>query len=585
MSAAETFDHGRASQLFASSERSVRWRWFWLTLLAMCVPMLVPYLANLWKFEHYQYFPFAFLAAGYFLYTRWDRVFRGPRGWVGWTMIATGLLGLVVAVAFPSAWFGGFSFVILALAFMHSASGEEDRDLLVSAMPLLMLLQIPLRLDRSLIIRLQKATTELSSVVLDIFAVPHAVAGNVIQLAKRELFVAEACSGIQSVFTLAFLACVLVAWNRRRLWLTPAYLLIAVLLAIAGNVFRVSTIAMASAWWGLDLSGGWQHELIGYIALALAGLLLLSFDQLVVTLLHPTSGTGGETSRNPVIWVWNFIVAGWRDTGDETAYGYRPEADASDVREPKESWLDRLVAGRLPMARPIGFAMLGLAGLVTVAAATQATRVEIGRDWDALISSELLVEPTPALLEGQYGFLTVEGHQAVRDGTEPRLGQNADLWDFRAGDYAGQLVLSQTYAGWHELTVCYEILEWHLVDREVCLLAADEMQRDESGSFITARFKGPDGQYGYLLFTGVNADGTIPEAPSSLGAMGTVWLDRLERHGVIRQQNLAMLQMWLVTPQKMTPRMLKEIQQDFVAIRGRVAEAIMAGSDPPVDAQ
>ncbi|MGZ7227087.1 archaeosortase/exosortase family protein, partial [Streptococcus pyogenes] len=76
-------------------------------------------------------------------------------------------------------------------------------------------------------------------VLLDAFAVPHAVANNVIQLANRELFVAEACSGIQSVFTLAFLALLMIAWRRRRVWMTPIYLLIACLLAVFANVIRV----------------------------------------------------------------------------------------------------------------------------------------------------------------------------------------------------------------------------------------------------------------------------------------------------------------------------------------------------------
>lgn len=583
MSATEVFDRNRAGRLFSGSDVAVRWRWFWLALLGMCVPMLVPYLAGLWNFEHYQYFPFVFLAVGYFVYTRWDRVFRAPRGWLGWGLVTLGVLGIVGSVLVPSAWLAGFSFVILALACLDSMSGEADRRLIGAGIPLLMLVQIPLRLDRSLIIRLQRATTELSSVVLDIVTVPHAVAGNVIQLASRELFVAEACSGIQSVFTLAFLACVIVAWNRRRIWLTPVYLLIAVILAVAGNVFRVTAIAAGSAWWGVDLASGWQHELIGYLALAVAGLMLLSFDQLVVTLLHPTNVGSGEMAYNPIIRVWNFVVAGWRHSGDETGYGYRPETDVDHVRAKREPWLEKFVLGWAGPGRLARYAMLGVAALVIVAGATQAMRVEINRDWQPLISSELLVNPSSDLIEGQYRVMTVDGHQAVRDGSEPRLGQNADLWDFRVGELAGQLVISQTYSGWHELTVCYEILDWNLVDREVCNADPESVVTDEEGSFITARFKRPDGQYGYLLFTAVNADGTIPEAPSSWGATGTVWLDRLQRHGMIQRQNLAMLQLWMVTPEKISPKLLQDVQADFVEIRGRLAAAIVRGEQSSLD--
>ncbi len=586
MTSAEAIDRSHADRLFASSEPSLRWRWFWLALLGMCVPMLIPYLLGMWDFEHYQYFPFVFLAVGYLAYTRWDGVFRAPRGWIGWVLVALGITGIVASLLLPSAWLAGVAFVLLAVACLDAMSGPDDRRLVGVGLPLLMLIQLPVGLDRMLIIRLQNATTELSSVVLDIMTVPHAVSGNVIQLASRELFVAEACSGIQSVFTLAFLACVIVAWNRRRLWLTPLYLLIAIVLAVAGNVFRVTAIAAASAWWGADLASGWQHEMIGYLALGAAGLLLLSFDQLVITLLHPTAGGGPETADNPIIRGWNYLVAGWRYSGEETGYGYRPEADIAEDREPRQPWLEKLVLGRVGLGRPGWYALLGSAALITLGAVTQAMRVEVNRDPQPLIRADLLFDPSPGLLEGEYRVLAVDGHESTRDGAEPRLGQNADLWEFRARDpegetLEGQLVVSQTYSGWHELCVCYENLNWDLIDREVCVTDPESMEVDQTGSYVTARFKRPDGQYGYLLFAAVNADGSFAEAPSSWGALGARFFSRLERHGVVNQQDLAMLQLWMVTPGKIEPEMLRDVQLDFMEIRDRVASAITDGAASP----
>ncbi len=580
MSSVEVIDRDRSERLFGGSEHAARWRWFWLALLGMCVPMLVPYLAGMWDFEHYQYFPFVFLAVGFLVHARWDGVFRGPRGWLGWGMVAAGLLGMVTSLLLPSAWMAGLSFVILALACLDSMSGTDDRRLIGAGLPLLMLVQLPVGLDRMLILRLQRATTELSSVVLDIATVAHTVSGNVIQLASRELFVAEACSGIQSVFTLAFLACVIVAWNRRRVWLVPVYLVIAVVLAVAGNVFRVTAIAVASIWWETDLATGWQHELIGYLALGVAALFLLSFDQLVMTLLHPTNIGSGEMVHNPLIRGWNYAVAGWRYSGEETGYGYRPELGGDDARGATEPWIERLMLGRARLGPLPWYSLLGFAGLITLGAVTQAMRVEINRDPQPLIRSGLLVDPTADLIQGEYGVLAVDGHESTRDGSEPRLGQNADLWEFQAGENEGQLVLSQTYSGWHELCVCYENLQWDLVDREVCDPVWDTPVADEGGTFVTARFKRPEGQRGYLLFTAINADGTIPEAPSSWGALGARFFSRLERHGVVEQQDLAMLQLWLVTPGKVTPQFLEDVQSDFIEIRTRVAAAIAANGRP-----
>lgn len=35
------------------------WTWFWVALLAACIPMLVIYFSRMWRLDHYQYFPFA----------------------------------------------------------------------------------------------------------------------------------------------------------------------------------------------------------------------------------------------------------------------------------------------------------------------------------------------------------------------------------------------------------------------------------------------------------------------------------------------------------------------------------------------
>ena len=579
MTSAEALDRERISGAMASSGDASRWRWFWLACIAMSIPMVIPYLIGMWDFEHYQYFPFVFLVVGYLAYTRSDGIFRAPRGWAGWTAVAIGVLCVVGSLLAPSAWLAGVAFVIFSMACLHSMQGEDDRSLLAAGLPLLMLIQLPVGLDNWLITRLQRITTQLASVILDIVTVPHAVSGNIIELPSRELFVAEACSGIQSVFTLAFLACVLIGWNRRRLWMTPFYLVIAMLLAVAGNVIRVTTVALAEAWGGIDLASGWQHEMVGYFALGISGLLLLSFDQLIITLLHPISTGSSEMVLNPLIRGWNFLVADWRYTDEETGYGYRPERKR-DRKRSSDVWLNRFVMGRVGW-----YAVLGFVVIVTLGAATQATRVEVNRDPEPIIRSSLVLDPTADLLQGDYRVMTVTDHESTRNGAEPRLGRNADLWQAQVGPYTGQLVVSQTYSGWHELCTCYENLQWDLVDREVSQAEMETSTTDEAESFVTARFKRPDGTYGYLMFTAVNHDGTVPPAPSSFGAFGARFFSRLERHGVVEQKDLVMLQFWMVTPEKLDADVLKRAQQDFVDIRSRIADAIGGGSGAPASAE
>ena len=124
-----------------------------------------------------------------------------PRSWFSWCAIGFACLLIVGSAVIQFPWFAAVGFVIMAACCLAAMRGPEDRSLLVVALPLATFIQLP-RADVILTQRLQSVTTWMSSVLLDITAIPHAVSNRVIQLKDRDLFVAEACSGIQSVFTL-----------------------------------------------------------------------------------------------------------------------------------------------------------------------------------------------------------------------------------------------------------------------------------------------------------------------------------------------------------------------------------------------
>jgi len=548
-----------------------RWVWFWAGMLAISLPMLIPYLLGMWSFEHYRYIPFVFLVVGYLIWTRSDRVLRAPTGWFAWTLVVTSILTIVVALSLPSTWLAGLAFVVLAATCIGSMRGPFDRTLLGSAVPLLMLIQMPVGMDQRLINSLQGLTTDLSSVLLDILGVPHAVEGNTLQLVSRELFVADACSGIQSVFTLSFIACVVVAINRRRLWLTPIYLLIAVFLALAGNTIRVSAVALAEHWFAADLSSGWQHDILGYATLGIATAFLLSFDQLIVTVLHPANVGGDSSMDSPFIRAWNYLVADWRIGSDDSVYGFKSDKDSSQTRASKQSPLDKLV-----LNPSTGYAALALLGVIGIAAAVRATQVEVNKAPKTLVGSYILFDPKPDLMDGQYSVTTVSGHQSTRNGTEERLGQNADLWEAKVGERHAQIVVSQTYRGWHELCVCYRNMDWKQLSRLVTDPPDSEADPANPESFITARFQDKQGNFGYLLYTAVNEDGTVAEAPSALEALGGRFFTRLERHGYVTLQDSVMFQMWLVSPDKISSGTLRKMQSDFIEMRSRLSVSIVA---------
>lgn len=589
MATVESF-HESIAEEPADSAPSSSWRWFWLGLYCAVIPLLIPYFSGLWVYHRYRYIPFAIGAVVWLAYTRSDGKFYPPRGWVSWLAIVFGLLLVVMGVVFQFTWFAAVALVFISGALLYTLRGTNDDTLFVLVLPLLTLVQL-IRLDVLLVRYLQNITTWLSSVLLDGMAmvngmaVPHAVANNVIKLSDRELFVAEACSGIQSVFTLSFLALLMVAWRRRRVWMAPIYLVIACLLAIFANVIRVTTVALAATWADADLAEGWPHDLLGYIALAIAGGFLLSFDHLIATLMHRVPE---ETDFNPLVTAWNYFalrpeqaVASARTTQRELKQLESRDQGTSAVR-----WAQALVDNR---GIQIGFAVI--AGVISIASIS---RVVMSQKPAGFVASDaaLVFDPPREILEESLRVLSIVDHKSNRGYENPRLGANSDIWECEWDDITAQLVLSQPHKGWHELCDCYERLEWRLLDRDIRSpedFESMELDTDNEGAmkstYVVARFKRPPGQFGYLLFAGIGSDGSFLDAPDSLSAFThRVW-NRIDSTGVWDQNEVIMLQMWVTSNERLKPKELLELQTEFVAARAKFGERITENANRMMPAQ
>ena len=574
--AAERPEKAERAEQTAPNDR--RWRFFWLLLLVAALPMLVPYFIEMWKVDWYQYFPFVITAVVGLAYVRSDGKFYPPRRVIHWVAIGLGILLLIAAAVFQFTWFAAVALFLFGTVCLSVMRGPRDASLLVLAVPLAMLVSWP-GPDKILVRELQGITTWLASVMLDTFGAPHSITGNVIQLASKELFVAEACSGIQSVFTLAFLACLMIAVQRRPIWLVPLYLGIAIFLAVAANVIRVTTVALAEVWYEVDLTRGWQHETVGYIALVIAALFLLSFDQLIVVVLHRVS----ELTSNPLVKLWNRLAIS-QGAGEVTP------SEVTRRLQPKTQ--DELplveLAVRLSKHEKVRYLFIAATVLVALFSVAQVIRSRKPATY-ATDGKSVVFQPPGDLVDG-LNFLKVTDHRTTREFSDPRLGANADIWLCEADDLKAELVLSQPHSGWHELCVCYERQEWMLVDRDMTEVAEevdmelvdtkkiDEAEIDEVDSddvpFVIARFKKPK-LYGYLFFGGIGSDGSLIPAPSSLGAFThRVW-NRIDSTGVWEQNEVLMLQLWVVSPRRLEPETVKALEDDFVNLRSKIADTIM----------
>ncbi|MEP0347627.1 exosortase U [Rhodopirellula bahusiensis] len=560
------------------------WTWFWVALLAACIPMLVIYFSRMWRLDHYQYFPFAIGAVAWLAWSRSDRNFYAPSRISSLLLISVGVLAMTGSWSLRSPWMMSIAFVCYAAACLSVMRGPHDKSLLILGLPLLLLIRLPLGYDQLLVIQLQHLTTMMSSLLLDVLSIPHAVTRNVIELPSRELFVAEACSGIQSVFTMAFLSTLIVAINRRKLWLAPFYLIIALILAAGGNVLRVTMVAVADQWMSLDLASGWAHDILGYTTLAISAFFLWSFDGMIMTLMHVTGTTSDEQPDNPILHLWNWFVDDGQNV-DAVGEYYRSNQVGSD---PKELGFQILLARLLRrlQAKPIAAAMVVLVVVLVSVSSTFAMRVSASGVEEgargAFVDGLILDPPANWISPSNLGFELTE-HRKAREGGNPILGRNSDLWVFESnvdGKYVrGQFVVSQTYSEWHELCLCYENLDWRLLNRVLETTDAGNASDSplDSQPFAYALFGGDTEARGHLWYSAITPSGTFVYPPERPGKIGRRLADAAE--GLDETiKPMMMMQLWVVAPEKLDASTIDRIDEMFDGLRQKIATAVKAAN-------
>jgi exosortase len=522
---------------------------FWFVTFALNIPLLALYLRSVWRQEQYQYVPFLLVSIAWLAWARIPGNIVYPNSLASKMLFGLSILALLIGNFLLSPWSIAVSFVLFASSFLVS------HQVGYLSIPLLLMIRAPRGYDALLVTWLQGITTRISSFMLDLFSVPHLVQGNVIELADRELFVAEACSGVQSAFTIAFISLFVIVWHRRPLVLIPLYLLISLMWAVICNTLRVTVIAIAAAYAQVDLSTGFVHDLIGYAALVIAILLTLSTDVLLSLLFRPILGDGAW-EENPIALVWNWMFA--NDTP--------PEPDVNS-----EGSIDRVVDTGVSVIESgkKRYAMIMIASVALLslfpflARATFSTRASNP-------DGNLLIDPSSSILDGLSPAVRIKFSDSMRNGRDPRLGMHADQWAIAYSDLAGTIVFSQPYPEWHNLNICYTGSGWVVLSSQYLRPGGDARDRTE---IVLSRFQRGDGSVGYLFFTGLASDGSVL-APPGVGIIRQIfdrcsnWLTpRLEFSG-----DNAMLQLWVASPAELDSQTIATLVDTLAVARDRFSD-------------
>ena len=404
---------------------------FWLAILLSPSPFVIQHIAWMWQQEQYHYLPALALVFGLVLFQRCAAPLGYLRDRYVIAFVPIGFLLLSAACWLGSPWVGTFAWVMFLGAFLYSQDDKTAKRTLVHLWPLSwLILPLPMGLDSAMTAWLQLQSSRLSSYLMDWWAIPHNLLGNIIELPQGRLFVEEACSGVQSLFTLVFCAFAIVIALGRPLVLLPAYALAAILWAALLNVARIFTIAIVRVHYDWDWSEGWRHATLGYFFLAIAVLLLLSTDRLLRVFFFPTNPQKFSSKRsNPLVQLWNTYLAEAPPRSDEARFGIQ---------------VNRIGFG-LVCALSVVFLVTQLATKAMAFAAAPVVRQHGSRFLEVSKNLELPAE---------VGFKQ-ESHTVIEGSIDLPFGENADIWRGFAGVTEVSIALSQPYPVWHDLCICY----------------------------------------------------------------------------------------------------------------------------------
>lgn len=529
------------------------------------VPMFFLFLRQMMSKTHYQTVWLALIATAVIIYLRWPREEKVPfrESFASNLLLIVGLVMGAGSVLFVNTWFCAASVMTLLTSYLlRVADNDTRKSLWTAALPLFVFLPLPNGTDIRLITGLQRSSAWFTSRILDLLGLGHYLDGTAIRVPGREGYgVAEACSGVQSFFTLLFIAIVLMVVYRRinnnnvggiilgilgigamvvamfiqvnvvfyvglalLLWAllglrAMAIVFAAVFWAMFINVLRILLIPILDVNGIVDLTSGFGHVLLGWGALAIGVLLLLSTDQLMLFLFGPVDPEIGEAGPlgKLITKFWNRLVSGEEENDDEK----KKKRKTIPVTENSHR-LAWIVAGILALG--------GLFQLTDVVSAYNQPNLVV-KFFDADITQPMQETDLPTqidnwtLFDGGYNF-------DVRDSGSD-LGRRSDAWQYRAPRCNARISFDQTFPGWHELTTCYRNGGWELVPESRNVIRIEPASEDETAwHCVEAKFIRNTGERGYLLFSLFNGAGEPMDPPVIMdGTAG--WI----KHNLTRAKN------------------------------------------------
>jgi exosortase len=271
----------------ARSERPLL-LWQTIVIVALLMWLYGPTLARLvgqwWKDPNFSH---GFFVPLFSVFVVWQERSRlsglSPRpSWWGLLFLAMGMCVLIVGQMGAELFLSRVSLLIVMGGCIVLFLGWNFlRALAFPWAFLLLMIPIPTILFNQITFPLQLLASRVASTTLPWMGVPVLREGNVIVLPAMALEVAEACSGIRSLMSLATLAVIYGYLMEQKVAIRVVLALASIPIAVAANSLRIVGTGLLVQYWDPEKAQGFFHEFSGWLIFVISLSMLYLFHRLV----------------------------------------------------------------------------------------------------------------------------------------------------------------------------------------------------------------------------------------------------------------------------------------------------------------
>lgn len=216
-----------------------------------------------------------------------------PRTVIGSALFGFGLLLYVVGRSQDILIFEvGSQIPVLAGALLILQGGSALRALWFPILYFAFMVPLPGVLVDSMTGPLKQWVSVITEQVLYAAGYPIARSGVTLSIGQYQLLVADACSGLNSMFSLSALGLLYMYFMGRKSWLHNGIMLASILpIAFVANIVRVMVLVLITYYWGDEAGQGFLHGSAGMVLIIAALLFLFLLDAVLRRLTFRAQAT------------------------------------------------------------------------------------------------------------------------------------------------------------------------------------------------------------------------------------------------------------------------------------------------------